>query len=168
MHRPAFGVKMNSSGIGVDMDPNPTEDASGLAYIIRELDSLRAGLSMLGLKQCSCCRKYFQCPDGKNLLNASQLVCYMCLEGWWRRESPRLNIGERRVAERQILRWLVAYHGAKVIRQIRQMPEADAIELKMVVGCEQCGGTGKRDNGICQNCDGRGSEWVVVIKPQMR
>jgi len=58
---------------------NPVENGQELACVSRELDNIRDGLKMLGLKQCSCCRKYFMCPDGKNLLNAGQLVCVRCV-----------------------------------------------------------------------------------------
>jgi hypothetical protein len=76
---------------------------------LRELDNIRDGLRMLGLMQCSCCRRYFKCPDGKNLFNAGQLVCYGCVRGWWEQRSPELTIAEREIIERQLLRWLATY-----------------------------------------------------------
>ena len=78
--------------------------------------------------------------------------------------SPKTSIEERNTIERQILRWLTAYYGAKVIRRLSQMPAAEDIALKIVVGCEQCGGTGQVSTARCQNCDGRGSQWVVVAR----
>jgi hypothetical protein len=146
---------------------NTVEDRQELEYIAGELDKIRDGLEMLGLKQCSCCRKYFKCPDGKNLLSAGQLVCYRCVSGWWEQRSPKISIEERNAVERQLLRWLMTYHGAKVIRRLSHMPATEEIELKMVVGCGLCNGTGKSGNAKCQNCDGRGSEWVVVVKPKL-
>lgn len=143
---------------------NTIEDGQELAYIAKELDNIREGLRMLGLKQCSCCRKYFKCPDGKNLLNAGQLVCYRCVSGWWEQHSPKISIKERNTIERELLRWLTTYHGARVIRRLSQMPATEDIQLKMVVGCEQCNRTGQSGTTKCQNCDGRGSEWVVVVK----
>jgi hypothetical protein len=140
------------------------EETRELAYLSRELDHIRDGLRLLGLKQCNCCRKYFLCPDGKNLLNAGQLVCYQCVTGWWEQRSPKLTIEERKTAEHQILRWLLTYHGARIIRRLSQMPAAENIVLKMVVGCEQCNGTGQSGASRCQNCDGRGSEWIVVAR----
>ena len=141
-----------------------TEEGQDLAYISRELDNIRDGLRILGLMQCSCCRRYFKCPDGKNLLNAGQLVCYGCVRGWWEQRSPQLTIAERKINERQILRWLATYYQARVIRRLSQMPAAEEVDLKMVVGCEQCNGTGQSGASRCRNCDGRGSEWVVVVK----
>jgi hypothetical protein len=144
--------------------PNTVEDGQDLAFISRELDNIRDGLKLLGLKQCSCCRKYFMCPDGKNLLSAGQLVCVRCVSSWWEQRSPKISIEERNTIEHQILRWLTAYYGAKVIRRLSQMPAAEDIALKIVVGCEQCGGTGRVSTARCQNCDGCGSEWVVVAR----
>lgn len=139
------------------------EDAQDLACLARELDGIRDALKLLGLKQCCWCRKYYLCPDGRNLLNAGQLVCYRCESSWWEQRSPKLSIEERKTAEHQLLRWLVTYHGAKIIRRLSQMPPAEEIALKMVVGCEQCNGTGQSGTTRCNNCDGRGSEWIVVV-----
>ncbi len=145
---------------------NPVEAGRDLAYISRELDHLRDGLKLLGVKQCSCCRKYFKSPDGRNLFNAGDLVCYRCVVGWWQQRSPSITVEERKVIEHQLLRWLATYYEAKVIRRLNQLPAAKDIEVKIVVGCEQCDGTGQIGAARCQNCDGRGSEWVVVINPQ--
>ena len=94
---------------------NPVENGQELACVSRELDNIRDGLKMLGLKQCSCCRKYFMCPDGKHLLNAGQLVCVRCVSSWWEQCSPKISIEERNTIEHQILRWLTSYYEAKVI-----------------------------------------------------
>lgn len=140
----------------------PVEDPQDLAYLSRELGNIRDGLALLGLKQCSCCRKFFSSSDGTNLLNAGELVCFGCVGRWWEQRSPRISIEERRKVERQLLRWLTAHHGAKVIRRLNQSPAPEHIALKMVLGCELCNGTGQSGGARCQNCDGRGSEWVVV------
>jgi hypothetical protein len=145
-------------------DLHAVGDGQDLAYISRELDSIRAGLKILGLNQCSCCRKYYLCPDGKNLVNVGQQVCYRCVGGWWEQRSPQVSIEERNTVEHQLLRWLTAYHGAKVIRRPGQMPAAEDIQLKVVVRCEQCLGTGLSDAAKCLNCDGRGFVWVVVSR----
>ncbi len=145
-------------------DLNAVEDGQELAYLSGELDHIRDALKLLGLKQRSCCRKYFMCPDGKNLLNVGQLVCFRCVGGWWEQRSPRISIEERNGVEHQILRWLTAYYEAKVIRRLAQMPAPENILLKIVVRCEQCNGTGQSDGSKCQNCDGRGFEWVVVTR----
>ena len=145
-----------------------TDSPPDLAFLLKELDSLRAGVALLGLRQCSCCGKYFNSADSKNLLKAGDLVCYSCVFDWWRRRSPVLALEERTAVEGKLLRWLVADHGAKVIRDARRLPEPDAIELKFVVACGHCGGIGRFGGAACQSCNGLGTEWVVVLKPQMR
>ena len=148
--------------------PAETKDLeASLARMAQELDHLKDGLALLGVKPCSSCGKYFQDADGKTLLDAGQLVCYDCLQDWWHQRAPALGIEQRQAVEHKILRWLVANRNAKVIRQAEKMPRADAIELKIVVGCEQCNGTGKVDKGgKCHACDGRGSVWVVGLRPE--
>jgi hypothetical protein len=160
------GVSLRSSGaIPMDTKPlNAVEDGQELATLSSELDQIRDALKLLGLKQCNCCRKYFMCPDGKNLLNVGQLVCFRCLSGWWQQRSPKISIEERNAVEHEILRWLTAYYEGKVIRRPAQMPAAERIQLKIVVRCEHCNGTGQSDGSRCQNCDGRGFDWVVVTR----
>jgi hypothetical protein len=62
-----------------------------LAGIVHELDRQREALRLLGLKQCSCCAKYYAGQEGKNLLDAGQLVCRRCVQDWWRQCSPTLD-----------------------------------------------------------------------------
>jgi hypothetical protein len=145
-------------------DLNAFEDGQDLAYLSSELDKIKEGLKLLGLQQCSCCRKYFKCLDGKNLLNAGQLVCYRCVSDWWQQRSPQISIEERNAVEHQLLRWLTAYYEAKVIRRPGQMPAPENILLKIVVRCEQCMGAGMMDGTKCQSCDARGFVWVVVTR----
>jgi hypothetical protein len=151
------------------MSVEPKELEASLARLFQELDHLKAGLRLLGLKQCGFCRKYFLSTDGRALLDVGQFVCRGCVQVWWRQTSPLLSIEERRVVEHKLLRWLVAYHNAKVVRQMGKLPRADEMELKIVVECEQCQGTGKSASaGECHNCEGRGSVWVVDLRPELR
>jgi len=142
-------------------------DAS-LPRILEELDRLKEGLRLLGLSQCGSCGKYFQLSEGKPLFDAGQPVCYNCVGEWWRERSPALGIEERKAVEHKLLRWLVAHHGAKVIRQSDKMPPAAHIQLKIMVACEQCDGTGKAGGKDCHSCEGRGSVWVVRLRPEVQ
>ncbi len=150
--------------------PVETKDLeASLASVLRELEHLKDGLRLLGLKQCSACGTYFLCQDGKALFDAGELACYACLTPWWRRYSPGLSIEQRQALEGKLLRWLVAHHDAKVIRHAEKLPPSDAIELKVVVACDQCDGTGKNEGGReCHNCEGRGSVWVVTLRPELQ
>jgi hypothetical protein len=141
-----------------------------LARVVEELNHLKDGLCLLGLKQCSGCGKYSVSTDGKNLLEAGgQLVCYSCVQEWWQRRSPALNSEERQAVEHKLLRWLVTHHNAKVIRLAEKLPRPIELELKIIAACEQCAGTGKIDGGKrCLNCEGRGSVWVVRLRPELQ
>jgi hypothetical protein len=106
---------------------------------------------------------------GKALLDVGQLVCYGCVQEWWRLRSPLLSVKERLSTEHKLLRWLVAHHNGKVIRQSAKAPRPAEVELSIVAGCEQCEATGKTaTGGECRNCEGRGSVYVVVLRPEFR
>jgi hypothetical protein len=151
------------------MPGEPKDLEATLALVVQELDHLRDGVRLLGLKQCGCCRKFFLSTDGRALLDVGQFVCRDCVPVWWQQTSPLLSIEERRVVEHKLLRWLVAYHNAKVVRQAGKMPRAEEMELKIVVECERCQGTGKNFSaGECANCEGRGSVWVVGLRPELQ
>jgi hypothetical protein len=132
-----------------------------LARLAQELERQKDALRLLGLKPCSSCGKYYLGQDGKSLLDAGQLVCHRCVQNWWRQRSPTLNTGQRQTVEAKIRRWLVTHHNAKVIQQADKLPPDSQVDLKMVVGCEQCNGTGRGASGECHSCDGRGSVWIV-------
>jgi len=146
-------------------DLNAVEGGQDLASISRELENIRDGLKTLGLKQCSCCGKYFMFQDGRNLLNVGQLVCFKCIGSWWAQRSPKISIEERNTVEDQLFRWLITHHEARVIRHMSQLPPVEKIELKLVVRCEQCNGRGLSGATKCHACDGLGCEWVVIAKP---
>jgi len=146
----------------------PKDIETSIARINAELDHIKDGLRLLGLKQCSCCNKFFLSQDGKTLFDAGQLVCYDCLQQCWQQRSPELSVEQRLAIEHKLLRWLVAYHKGKVIRHAESMPPAAAIELKMVVACEQCAGTGQSLGGACHNCAGRGNVWVITLRPELQ
>jgi hypothetical protein len=149
------------------IEPESDLDNASLAHIVQELEHLKDGLRLLGVKQCCHCRKYFRCPDGRTLFDAGQPVCYGCVQDWWLRRAPALGGEERRTVEHKLFRWLVSYHDAKVIPQTEQMPPADGIELKIVAACERCDGTGKDHGGkACGFCGGLGTIWLVALRPE--
>ena len=148
-------------------DQNDLE--SRIARLANELDHLKDGVRLLGLGQCSCCGKYFLSSDGKALFDAGELVCYKCLQNWWQQREPMLSVEGRQAIEHKLARWLVAYHNARIVREARKLPRADMLEIKVVVACEPCDGTGKlADGSSCRNCDGRGTVWVVELRPEFQ
>jgi hypothetical protein len=140
-----------------------------IARLAKELDFLKAGLRQLGLQPCSCCGRYFLSSDGKALFDAGDLVCFSCLQTWWQQREPSLSVEARQAIEHRLARWLVAHHNAKIIRQAEKLPRPEMLQVKVVVSCEQCSGTGKLANGSrCGYCDGRGTLWVVELRPEFQ
>jgi len=149
-------------------DLSDDRDRSNPERIAREIERLKEGLQLLGLKQCCCCGRYSLTRDGKALFEAKgESACFNCIWDWWKRRSPELAIEERLAIEHKLLRWLVAHYGAKVVRQAAKMPKPETIKYKLIVGCDECKGTGKIAAATCSYCEGRGFEWGVILWPEL-
>ena len=137
-----------------------------LARIERDLDRLREGLALLEVKPCSCCGKFYRASTGALFDNGTP-VCFACLPQWWPRRSPEMDVADRQKCEMALTRWVLSHHQAEVIRRPEALPDPESLKLKLVVGCEQCQGTGKDFSGTkpCARCDGRGTLWLVLRKP---
>ncbi len=137
-----------------------------LAGIERRLRHLTAGLGLLGVKPCSWCGVFYRRSDPGALLDCGELVCYDCVSPWWLHRCPELSVKDRQTAESGLRRWLVTYHHAEVIGQLRHLPKPEGLLMKLVTSCEQCDASGKTYTGErCPHCDGRGTVWVVVRAP---
>lgn len=138
-----------------------------LASLEREMERLKDGLGLLGVKPCSCCGVYYGRSDPGALFNCGELVCYACVARWWSQRCPQLSVKERQTTESGLRRWLVTHHHAKVVAKSRDLPKPERLVMKLVTGCEQCSASGKSYSGApCSYCDGRGSVWVVVRVPE--
>jgi len=150
----------------------PTSDpglADRVARLERDLQLLKNGVRLLGLCPCGNCGKYFQSSDAKALFDAGELVCRACLPEWWEGIEATMSIADRQALEHKLARWLVANYNAKIIRDAKKLPRAEMVTLKMVVACEQCNGTAKTETGaICRNCEGRGTVWVIELRPEFQ
>jgi len=139
-----------------------------LAGIESNLEHARAGLGLLGIKPCSWCGTFYRRSDPGALCDCGELVCYDCIPRWWPNRSPELSAEARQIVERELRRWLVSHHHAEIIGKLDHLPKPDRLMLKLVTGCEQCGGSGKTPSGgQCHHCDGRGTVWVVVRAPDI-
>jgi len=139
-----------------------------LAYLERELEHLKAGLGLLGIRPCSWCGVYYRRADAGALCDCGELVCYNCIPRWWPHRSPELSAESRLRVERELRQWLVGHHHAEVIGNIEDLPKPDRLMMKLVTGCEQCGGSGKTSSsGRCHYCDGGGTVWVIVRAPEI-
>lgn len=151
------------------MPTDPQDLEARFSRIVEELNHIKAGLRLLGVKQCRSCGKYFLSQDRTALFEAGEPVCHNCIQDWWEKRSPELSIEERQSIEHKLLRWLVACYNALVIHQAKKLPRPEDLELKIVVACDQCNGAGKTDGGgPCHHCEGRGSLWVVQLRPNLQ
>jgi hypothetical protein len=137
-----------------------------LASLEREMEQLKDGLGLLGIRPCGWCGVFYRRSDPGALFDCGELVCYHCVPRWWSQRCPQLSIGERQTVESGLRRWLCTNHHAQVVARLADLPKPERLLMKLVTGCEQCNASGKSYKGApCSYCDGRGSVWVVVRVP---
>jgi hypothetical protein len=137
-----------------------------LPGIEREIAELRNALGLLGLKQCSWCRKYLRFGEPGALFDAGELVCYTCALDWWKNKCPQLPVAERSAIEHKLVHWLIYQHHSKVIRPAGKGVEtAPPNAPRLVASCIECAGKGKdTGGGHCSHCNGLGIIWVVLTE----
>ena len=147
--------------------PNEPQNGSGevLAALQHDVANLREALGLLGVKPCCCCGRFFLGTNPGNLFAAgSDSVCYACFSGWWKGHCRDLDVSTRESMEHNLMRWLIANHGAKVYRELRELPPEEGQYLRLVVTCYECKGTGKMGVDRCRHCLGNRNVWVVTLK----
>ncbi|HEY3972615.1 MAG TPA: hypothetical protein VGM18_06400 [Candidatus Sulfotelmatobacter sp.] len=136
-----------------------------LANLQRDLDRLTAGVSLLGIKPCHSCGKFFRSANPATLFESrGNTICYDCLPEWWENYCGRLNATDREIAEHTLKIWLVTHHGAEVINRPEKLRKDPPPRLQIAVSCFECHASGHLGEDRCHFCDGRGSMWVVVIE----
>src|SRR5271170_6953838 len=96
---------------------NEPQNGSGeiLARLQHDMANLKEALGLLGVKPCCRCERFFLSTNPANLFTAgSDSVCYACLSGWWQGRCHDLDVSDRESIERNLRRWLIANHDAKV------------------------------------------------------
>jgi hypothetical protein len=137
-----------------------------LARLERELDHLRQGLSLLGVKPCARCRKFFRLSDAGALFDCGDVACcYECIHEWWSQRCGELSLKDRKIVEHKLVRWLMAHHDAHIVHDLGKMPKDSPQALRMVADCLECSGTGILLGERCRHCDGAGTAWVVLPDP---
>lgn len=142
--------------------PNESERSleERLTRIERELERQKTGLGLLGIKPCSRCGIFYL---QRALFSYGELVCFNCIQQWWLDHCPQFNPNDRLRAENELCRWLLNHHQAELISRLNDLPSPEQLRIKLVVGCESCHNKGKTHSGRkCNQCDGRGTLWVVV------
>ena len=145
-------------------DESEKNTADVLARIEREVANLKSALVLLGIKQCSCCEKFYPISDPGSLFAACEdTVCYACFSGWWPGRCHNLSIPSRDSIEHKLMRWLVDYHGGVVFNELSQLPSQELQDVHVVVACFECGGTGTLGGERCRHCHGNGTVWVITM-----
>lgn len=136
-----------------------------LRRIERSLEHLKEGLSLLGIKPCSWCGRFFQNTDGGALLALSdELICLESVQEWWPRRSQQFSGKDRELAEHRLVNWLLRHHRARIFPQNAQHSEEPAEQLRLVAACIECSGAGTLLEQRCGYCEGRGTVWVITPK----
>jgi hypothetical protein len=132
-----------------------------------DLSRLKDAFALLGVSDCSWCRKFFRRSDAGSLFDAGELVCYGCIHEWWPQRSAQLDSKDREDLESKLVFWLRGSHNAEIFKDPAKLPDTSLQELHIVANCLECRGTGKslgQDN--CRYCAGRGTVWVIVSRKQ--
>jgi hypothetical protein len=139
-----------------------------LARYESDLTRLKDALALLGVSDCSWCKKFFRRSDPKALFDAGDLVCYTCIHEWWPQRSAQLDDKDREDLESKLVFWLRANHNAEIFKDPAKLPDSSLRELYVVANCLECRGSGKsfgQEN--CRYCAGRGTVWVIVSRKQV-
>jgi len=138
-----------------------------LARLEHEVANLKQAIGLLGVKPCVVCGKFYLCSNPGNLFTAGdESVCYTCLSGWWLDRCHSLSISDRESIEHNLGRWLVAHHGAKVYRELSELPSEEHQDVRLIVTCYECKGSGKMGGDRCRHC--LGNRNVCVVTPKLR
>jgi hypothetical protein len=130
-----------------------------------DLDRLKDALGLLGVSECSWCKKFSRRSEPGALFDAGELVCYGCIREWWPQRSEQLGAEGRGSLEGKLVFWLRDFHHAELFKDPAKLPETSLQELQIVANCLECRGTGKLlGDERCRYCEGRGTVWVIVSR----
>jgi hypothetical protein len=136
-----------------------------LAQQALEIARLKDAFGLLGVSDCSWCRKFLRRTDPGALFDAGELICYGCIPEWWPQRCAQLSTKERENLEGKLVFWLRDHHHAELFKDPAKLPESSLQELHIVANCLECRGTGKSlGQESCRFCEGRGTVWVIVAR----
>jgi len=136
-----------------------------LARQALEIARLKDAFGLLGVIDCSWCRKFLRRTDPGALFDAGELICYGCIPEWWPQRCAQLSTKERENLEGKLVFWLRDHHHAELFKDPAKLPESSLQELHIVANCLECRGTGKSlGQESCRFCEGRGTVWVIVAR----
>ncbi len=135
-----------------------------LARVEHNLNDLAQGLSLLGLKRCSWCKRFLRSSDPGALFGGDgELVCFGCVPAWWPSRREQLSCEDRKKIEGNLVFWLRSFHNAHLVKDSRKTSENQPVKFELVASCLECRGTGTlMGDRRCRYCDGPGAVRVVV------
>src|ERR1700693_2799541 len=105
------------------MDTDSGEILERLARMELDLQQMRDGLALVGVRRCENCKKFYRCSDAALLFDdGAETVCYVCIHEWWPKRGGELELKDRETIEHKLVRWLVAHHNAQLIQQSHKLP----------------------------------------------
>jgi len=138
-----------------------------LARVEQSLNDLVQGLSLLGLKRCSWCKRFVRASDPGALFGGGrEPVCLECVPAWWSSRREQLSCEDRKNMEGNLVFWLRNHHHARFIKGSGKPAATQPVKFELVASCLECRGTGTlMGDRRCRHCEGPGAVRVVV--PQL-
>lgn len=132
----------------------------------RNLNDLVQGLSLLGVKRCSHCKRFFRASaPGVLFETRGNVVCFECIPAWWPLREEQLSCEERQRAEGDLVFWWRGFHNARSYNDSNKPAEDQAVKFERVASCLECHGSGRcLGDKPCRYCCGPGS--VRIVLPQ--
>lgn len=154
-----FGIDKNGNG-----DENRLFEL--LEGVERNLSHLVQGLSLLGVKRCSHCQRFFRASQPGVLFAAGdQMVCFECIPAWWPSCREQLSCEDRQKTEGDLVYWLRSFHDARSFCDNGKPPETGSVKFELLANCLECRGTGTYlGDKRCRYCSGPGTVRIVVPK----
>jgi len=152
---------INGNGIRNGADARLSEILEGLE---NELNDLVQGLSLLGIKRCSWCKRFFRSSDpGALFSGAGELACFECIPVWWPSRREQLSCAERQETEGYLVFWLRSFHNARTVSGSNGLKQDKAAKFELLASCLECHGTGVYlGDKRCRYCAGPGTVRVIV------
>ncbi len=137
-----------------------------LERVERNLNDLMQGLSLVGVKRCSQCGKFFRASDpGALFADKAAFICFECIPVWWHSRREQLSCADRQKTEVDLVYWLRGYHNARSFAGSSKPEEGEPAKFEFVANCLECRGTGKYlGEKRCRYCTGPGT--ILIVVPQ--
>src|SRR5262249_16263003 len=129
--------------VGLGSHPRPRETLEVLAQVEQDLNNVVQGLSLLGVRRCSQCGRFFCSSDPGALFGGTgELICLECIPSWWPTRREQLTYGEREKTEGNLVIWLRGRHKARSGKSGEKLRAKQPVKFELIATCIECHGTG--------------------------